>query len=111
MKVRKKKIILASVVAILFLLAIWIVWSNKALMVNEITISSERIPESFSGFRIVQISDLHNAEFGKNNEKLLDLISETKPDIIVLTGDLVDSENTNIEVGLLFAEHAEWGRW
>ena len=63
----KKKMI----VAVVFLLFIgWILWGNTALMVNELTIKNNKIPSDFSGFRIAQISDFHNAEFGKDNEKL-----------------------------------------
>lgn len=68
--------------------------------------SSERIPAVFSGFRIAQISDLHNDEFGENNEKLIGLLEESKPDIIVVTGDLVDATRTNLRVAFHFIEEA-----
>mgnify|MGYP003306321670 CR=1 FL=1 len=41
----------------------WVLWANTALEVNDYVIESEKIPESFDGFRIAQVSDLHNAEF------------------------------------------------
>lgn len=75
-------------------------------MINEITIKNEKIPDSFSGFRIAQISDLHNAEFGKDNKKLLSLLETCEPDVILLTGDLVDSRNTDIEIAISFSEKA-----
>lgn len=87
-------------------LIIWIAWGNKALVVSEYKIESERIPESFSGYRIAQVSDLHNAKFGKDNEKLITMLSATDPDIIVITGDLVDSRHTNMDVALDFAAEA-----
>ena len=64
---------------------------------------SDRIPEAFSVFRIAQVSDLHNAEFGEGNEKLIELLSQTDPDMIVITGDLIDSRYTDIEIALEFA--------
>ena len=67
---------------------------------------SDRIPEAFSGFRIAQVSDLHNAEFGEGSEKLIELLSQTDPDMIVITGDLIDSRHTDIEIALEFARHA-----
>ena len=93
-------------IVICFVLLIWTFWGNTALTVNNVKISSSRIPAAFSGFRIAQVSDLHNAEFGKDNKKLLELLSESKPDIIVITGDLVDAKHTDIGVALDFAKEA-----
>ena len=85
---------------------IWTIWGNTALMVNTVTVTAGRIPAAFSGFRIAQVSDLHNAEFGENNVRLLELLSESRPDIIVITGDLVDSGHTDIDIAISFAEEA-----
>lgn len=94
-------------VRIVFLCAVlWILWANRALEVTEYTVRDGEIPASFDGFRIVQISDLHNASFGENNEKLLKMMTEAAPDIILLTGDLVDSRNTDIDVGIRFGGDA-----
>ena len=62
---------------ILFLLCFVIVflginiYQNQNIQVNEITVKSEHLPENFAGYKIAHISDLHNAEFGENNEKYL----------------------------------------
>ncbi|NBI17636.1 hypothetical protein D1841_08610 [Neglecta sp. X4] len=103
---KKTKIIFCMLSAIIFALLIWTIWGNTALTVNNIKISSSRIPAVFSGFRIAQVSDLHNAEFGKGNKKLLELLSESKPDIIVITGDFVDAGHTDIDVAFDFAKVA-----
>ena len=100
-KRRKCLILLLAVIGIV--LIIWTLWGNTALEVNEITVASDRIPSAFSGFRIAQVSDLHNAEFGEGNAELLQMLSECDPDIIVITGDLVDSSRTDIDVALAFA--------
>jgi len=84
----------------------WLLWGNSALMTNEITVESSRIPMGFDGFRIAQISDLHNAEFGEGNRNLLERLEKAEPHIIVLTGDIIDSRNTDIAVSLSFAEEA-----
>jgi predicted MPP superfamily phosphohydrolase len=84
----------------------WIAWGNTALQVTQYTIASPRLPDGFSGFRIVQISDLHNAQFGEDNIRLIEKLRAMKPDIIVITGDLVDSRRTNLPVALSFAEQA-----
>ncbi len=79
---------------------------NRSLGVSYYSIDAESIPEAYDGFRIAQISDLHNASFGKDNERLLQFLEETKPDIIAITGDLVDSDRTDIEIGVAFAREA-----
>ncbi len=103
----KKKIIIISIIfAVLAAISVWIAWGNSALMVNEISVTSDELPQSFSGYKIAQVSDLHNAQFGKDNEKLIEKLNECEPDIIVLTGDLIDSYHTNIDVSISFAEKA-----
>ena len=100
------KIILPIIVAIILVLVVWIRWGNTALEINEYKIVSNSVPQNFHGFRIAQVSDLHNAEFGEGNSKLLELLSQTEPDIIVLTGDLIDSRQTDIKIALAFARKA-----
>ena len=103
---KRKSIILTVVAAILFALIAWIIWGNTALELNTYTISSSKLPQSFDGYRIAHVSDLHNAEMGKNNEKLLTMLRDADPDMIAITGDLVDSRNTDIEVALQFVREA-----
>ena len=106
MKKLNKKIVLIVSVLVILCIGIWTLWGNTALEVNEYEIVSDRIPAAFSGFRIAQVSDLHNAEFGEGNEKLIELLSQTDPDMIVITGDLIDSRHTDIEIALELARHA-----
>ena len=102
----RKKRVLFVVVFVLVVLIVWTLWGNTALEVNEYEVVSDRIPQGFEGFRIAQVSDLHNAEFGEGNEKLIQLLSQTDPDVIVITGDLIDSRHTDIEIALDFARQA-----
>ena len=106
-KKKRTKIITLSVIGIaLVLLIVWIAWGNSALELNSYCIASNSLPKEFEGFRIAQVSDLHNAEMGKDNEKLISMLAEVAPDIIVITGDIIDSRNTNVDVALDFAEQA-----
>lgn len=102
----KALILMCAAAVLLVILVIWTIWGNTALMVSTVTVSGNRVPAAFSGFRIAQVSDLHNAEFGKNNADLLKMLSENKPDIIAITGDMVDSRHTDIEIALDFAREA-----
>ena len=104
-KPNKKTILIVSVLVILGL-GIWTLWGNTALEVNEYEIMSDKIPEAFTGFRIAQVSDLHNKDFGEGYGQLLTLLSEINPDIIVVTGDLIDSRQTDLDVALEFAWQA-----
>ncbi len=105
-KMTKMQLLLLTIGSILIALTVWTIWGNTALEVNTYTITSDRLPGSFSGFRIAQISDLHNAEFGEDNENLLSMLRQCEPDIIVITGDMVDSYDTDIAIALRFAERA-----
>ena len=105
-KRKVKLIILLCIILIGLTLVIWTMWGNTALVVSEFSISSDRLPVPFAGFRIAQVSDLHNAEFGENNAKLLQLLCECQPDMIAITGDLIDANHTDIETALAFANEA-----
>ena len=103
---KKKKTIALAVIAVIVALVVWSAWGNTALQLNTYTISSEELPDAFDGYRIAHISDLHNAEMGDGNKKLLAMLREAEPDIIAITGDMIDSRNTNVAVALAFAEEA-----
>ena len=106
MKKPNKKTVLIVSLLIILCLGIWTLWGNTALEVNEYEIVSDRIPEAFAGFRIAQVSDLHNKDFGEGYGQLLTLLSQINPDIIVVTGDLIDSRQTDLDVALEFAWQA-----
>ena len=71
------------------LLALWLWWGNNALQLTEISEANTKVPPPFDGFRIVQVSDLHNKGFGSGQKRLLEQIRFLAPDIIVITGDLI----------------------
>jgi len=106
MKETRKKILILGMIIAALVLAAWIVWDNGRIVVTEIEVKSERLPEAFQDYRIVHISDLHNDEFGRNNEKLLTLIKEAEPDMIAVTGDLLDSRRTDVDKAVHFATQA-----
>lgn len=90
------------IICIFILCYIYIKYNVNALEVKKYTIENHKIPKEFDGYNIVQISDLHSKLFGKNNERLFAKIKELNPDIVVITGDLVDGENDNYWVALDF---------
>lgn len=84
----------------------WLVWGNVSLETEYYTVTDMKLPEAFSGYRIAHVSDLHNATIGKGNRRLLSAIRDTEPDIIVITGDLIDSRRTDMDVAFDFVREA-----
>jgi hypothetical protein len=72
------------------LCAVFFWWSNHSLQTERAVFTSPRLPAGFDGCTIVQLSDLHGAEFGEDNEELIRRVREAEPDYIFLTGDLLD---------------------
>lgn len=101
---RKKKIIIG--VILLLLLGMLFYMENNMIEITDYDYVSADIPTAFEGYRIVQISDLHNKSFGKNSEHLLSKVEACEPDIIVITGDLVDSNHTDIGCAVEFVQKA-----
>lgn len=66
--------------------------SRENLEISRYEVASQKLPESFDGFKIVQLSDLHGAEFGEDGMELVDKVGSLEPDMIALTGDFVTDE-------------------
>lgn len=95
--------ILLIVISILFLACLVSIWiSYNWLTVSDFTVASSKISESF---RMVLISDLHDHQFGRNNEKLAEKIQEQAPNLIIIDGDMIneDSENADTAVEVVRA--------
>jgi len=99
-------ILILALVLIALAFAAWVAWDNARIVVTEFEVESTQLPESFDGYRIAHVSDLHNDEFGEGNEELLALIKSTEPDMIAITGDLLDSRRTDVEKALHFVQQA-----
>ncbi|WP_142826861.1 metallophosphoesterase [Planococcus soli] len=93
-------------VFILLVLLVWggIWYSNKSVQTTEYTVASEELPEAFNGSKIVQVSDLHNATFGRKQSSLIEKVEAANPDAIFLTGDLVDSNRYDLEASLVLVD-------
>ena len=106
MKKWSKKQWLCIIAICLVVISGWIVQDNTKIELAEYNVISSKVPEPFVCFEIAQVSDLHNAEFGEGNSDLLALLSEVEPHVIVLTGDLIDSRHTDMDIALDFAGKA-----
>lgn len=102
MKNNRKKIILFFLFVGAVLLFVW--YQNNHIVSSVFNYKSSKLSSDSGKFNIVQISDLHNASFGKDNKKLIDNIESLEPDIIVITGDIIDSNHTDLKVSINFVK-------
>jgi predicted MPP superfamily phosphohydrolase len=97
MSKKRKRSITAPKIILIILLSIFaeLIISNNCLSVTKITVKNDKIPSSFQGYRIVQLSDLHDKSFGEDNTRLISAVKSADPDIIALAGDMVNSSDAN----------------
>ena len=88
------KIVLVLLVIIILFITTEVIISYKCLTVTNYKIKSNKIKENM---RIVLISDNHNNEFGQDNKRLIDKITDQNPDLILLDGDMINEEADNAE--------------
>ncbi|MBF7153963.1 MULTISPECIES: metallophosphoesterase [Bacillus] len=98
MNKKTKRIILFIVT--LIGMSVFLYVQNNLISITRVDITSSKIPSTFKGFKILQISDLHNKKFGNNQETLIQKVKGENPDVIVITGDLIDSKSYDAEVSM-----------
>ncbi|MGG0262735.1 metallophosphoesterase [Bacillus mycoides] len=98
MNKKTKRIIL--IIGILVGISIFLYLQNNLISITEVKITSSKIPSSFKGYKILQISDLHNEKFGDNQDVLIQKVKSINPDIIAITGDLIDSKSYDAEMSM-----------
>ena len=77
-----------------------ITWYRYSYKIEQETVCIKTLPDSFNGFRIVQLTDLHLGSYGKHYPgitKLVDEVNRLNPDLIVFTGDMVNSFATEMD--------------
>lgn len=98
MKRNINRIILFIGILVAFITFLYL--QNNLIGITEVKITSSKIPSSFKGYKILQISDLHNKKFGNKQGVLIQKIESIDPDIIAITGDLIDSKSYDAEVSM-----------
>lgn len=86
-------------IAVLFVsVLLFIVWDNYRIVVVSQDVEINALPSELEGFTILQISDLHEREFGKNQKRILKKINGIDYDMLTFTGDILNEpESTNYE--------------
>lgn len=94
------------IIVTILLLIVFFRWQNNDLITSKINYKSNKLPQSFNNFKIIHISDLHNKKFGKNQSILINKINQQDPNIIVITGDLVDKRRYKLKPATEFIKEA-----
>ncbi|MED4691903.1 metallophosphoesterase [Peribacillus frigoritolerans] len=84
----------------LVLLTCFFYFQNNSIVTTPYSFSSDKVPQNFNGYKIVQLSDLHSKSFENNHSELVKKVKKVKPDLIVFTGDLIDSDRYNEKTSL-----------
>jgi len=78
-------------------LSLFLYGENNLITVMRVNVESSKLPHVFDGYKIVHLSDLHSKEFGREQKRLVIIIENENPDLIAITGDLIDSMRRDIE--------------
>lgn len=95
--IKKKKKILVLAIFIVIVVTFFILnyISCTTIDISNYEIKSSKIPKEFDNYKIVQLSDLHSKYYGENGKELVEKVNGVKPDLIVMTGDMVSSFDTD----------------
>lgn len=95
---KKRKFI--SIILLFCFVSLFLYSNNHWLETTSYEINSERVPKPFDGLTIVQLSDLHDATFGDRQNRLVEKVKKLHPDVIFITGDIIDSNRYDLENSL-----------
>ena len=87
---RRSRRKLAALALSVLCLAGFLYWSNTALQMTRFSPAFTDLPAGFDGCRIVVLSDLHGAGFGRHHQDLFDKVAAEQPEYIFFLGDLED---------------------
>ena len=92
-----KKRLLAVLLAIVVVIAWGLIRSKYSLELSNYVLSS---PKLTAPIRVVQLTDLHNSEFGESNERLVRMVKKQNPDLILMTGDMLNGREDETEIAV-----------
>ena len=72
--------------------------NNKQLKVTNYNLEFHNLPEEFHNFKIAQVSDIHCDKVGISDLFFLEKLCKFSPDIIVITGDILDSYRNDMDI-------------
>ncbi len=75
---------------------------DKEIVTTHYVHESDRVPYAFDGYKIIHVSDFHNARFGRRSRNLLKKIKEADGDVIFVTGDIIDRRTPYLKRSVSF---------
>jgi predicted MPP superfamily phosphohydrolase len=105
MPLRRKWLLILLIIG---LLSFFIYKENTTVAVTRYEIVSDKIPDIYDKYTFVQISDLHDAEFGENHLDVVNQVKMITPQAIFITGDFIDSNRYNLEQSLILIEELQF---
>ncbi len=92
-QIKKKRTLLMTLAAAIIFTVFYNIYDNKRFVIKHAEVKIDKLPEELEGFTVLQISDLHEKQFGRSQDKVIESINNIKYDIIVFTGDMINHEN------------------
>lgn len=99
---------MASILLIIIFSSIWYLdWGNTHLETSYYKVTDLKIPQSFDQYKIAHLSDIHNTKNQRLRKQIIHQLRKEKPQMIAITGDLVDSRKTDIHESLVFIDEIQ----
>lgn len=90
------------ILIIIIMTSLYLYYENNKLQISNYNIINDSIPNDFNNYKILQISDFHNTKSKILTKDLIKEIKKQNPNIIVLTGDIIDSRKIDINIAINF---------
>ena len=91
------EIIGISIIALFIVFIILVYISTNIIKVKRYTVKNSKLPKEFDGLKIVHISDVHSKIFGENNSGIVNRVLKINPDIVIMSGDIIDKREKDME--------------
>ena len=71
--------------------------STNVIKTKKYQVENSKLPEEFDGLKIAHISDVHSKIFGKDNFGVIDIVIKENPDVVIMSGEIIDKREEDIE--------------
>ena len=93
LRTRRRPLIWLGVLLALAAGVFWFRWQCWGVQTTHTEAELSGLPAGFDGYRIAHLSDLHGHEYGEDSRELVERVAREDPDLIVITGDLIDQKS------------------